>query len=70
MSTRVSAANLGQSVQDIMIQWQHTQTYWRDVKSREFEQRYLEHLPELAMRARTVIEEIDIILRKARKDCE
>lgn len=70
MSTHVSASNLGQSVQDLKIQWQHTQTYWRDIKSREFEQRYLEHLPDLVMRAKTVIEEIDIILRKARKDCE
>ena len=70
MSTQVSAANLNQSVQDIMMQWRHTQTYWRDVKSREFEHRFIEHLPDLVMKAKTVIEEIDIILRKARKDCE
>lgn len=70
MSTRVSAANLSQSVQEIMIQWRHTQTYWRDAKSREFEHRFVEPLPDLVMKAKTVIEEIDIILRKARKDCE
>lgn len=70
MSTRVSAANLSQSVQDIMIQWRHTTTYWRDAKSREFELRFVEHLPDLVMKAKTVIEEIDMILRKARKDCE
>ncbi|MEI6534451.1 MAG: hypothetical protein WCN98_03845 [Verrucomicrobiaceae bacterium] len=70
MSTRVSASNLSQALQDLMIQWQRTETYWRDVKSREFAHRYLENLPDNVVKAKAIIDEIDGILRKARKDCE
>ena len=70
MNTRASAANLAQAVKDLLVHWQETQTYWRDVKSREFEQKFLADLPHHAARAATVIEEIDGLLRKVRIDCE
>jgi hypothetical protein len=40
------------------------------VKSQEFERNYLEILPHHVARAMTVIEEIDVLLRKVRNDCE
>jgi hypothetical protein len=70
MSDKVSSSNLAQAVQDLMIDWQHTKSYWRDVKSRQFEQDYLDKLPELVTQARNIIGEIDALLRKVRTDCE
>ncbi len=70
MSTKVSASILGQSLQDLMASWQQTRTSWRDAKSLEFERSYLEKLPDNIARANAVIEELDLILRKVKTDCE
>ncbi len=70
MSSRTSAANLSQAVKDLLLEWDQTRFAWRDAKSREFEETYLQDLPHHAARAAAVIEEIDAILRKVRLDCE
>ena len=70
MSTKGSAANLVQAVKELSIEWQMTKDYWRDVKSMEFEQNYIAPLPDYMVRALGVMEELDMILRKVRKDCE
>ena len=70
MSTRVSASNLAQALKDLTVEWSETKTHWRDVKSHEFEHTYLEKLPNLATQARAVMEEMDVLLRKVRNDCE
>ncbi|NIP96830.1 MAG: hypothetical protein GWO24_26690, partial [Akkermansiaceae bacterium] len=50
--------------------WDQVKTYWNDRKSREFEKDYIESLPDDISAAVRVIEEIDKILTKARRDCE
>ena len=70
MSTKGSASNLVQAVKELSIEWQITKDYWRDVKSREFEENYIGPLPDYMIRALSVMEELDVILRKVRKDCE
>jgi hypothetical protein len=70
MSARLSAATLAQAAKDLTVEWEQTKYYWRDVKSQEFERMYLESLPHHVARAITVIEEIDLLLRKVRNDCE
>ena len=70
MNTRSSAANLVQAAKDLSLAWDQTKEAWRDVKSREFEEHYLEQLPSHIARATAVIEEIDAILRKVKADCE
>ena len=70
MNLRSSASNLTQAVKNLSVQWQQARGYWRDAKSMEFEERYLEPLPNLAARASAVIEEIDAVLRKIKADCE
>jgi len=70
MNTRSSAANLVQAAKDLAVAWDQTQEAWRDVKSREFEENYLEQLPGHIARATAVIEEIDALLRKVKADCE
>ena len=70
MSTRASASNLSRATQDLVLEWQETKTRWRDVKSREFEERFLEKLADHVSKVRPVMDEIDTLLNKVRKDCE
>ncbi len=70
MSTKGSASNLVQAVKDLSVEWQMTKDHWRDVKSAEFEAKYIAPLPDYMVRALGVMEELDVILRKVRKDCE
>ena len=70
MSARSSAANLVQAMKDIKRQWEETTSHWRDVKSLEFERKYLEDMPDHIARAVGVMQEIDELLKRVRSDCE
>ena len=70
MSTKVSASILGQGLQDLMVSWNQTRTGWRDAKAQEFERTYLEKLPDNISKANAIIEELDLVLRKVKIDCE
>ncbi len=70
MSAKVSGSNLIQAAKDLSLEWEQTRAHWHDVKSREFEQTYLADLPSHVTRAAQIIEEIDVVLRKIRSDCE
>jgi hypothetical protein len=70
MSSRVSAAPLVQAVKELSLEWDLTRSYWRDVKSQEFEKKFLKELPHHVTRAREAITELDAVLGKVRSDCE
>lgn len=70
MNTRSSASNLVQAMKELSIEWDRTKADWRDVKAREFEETYLENLPNQVSKALGVIETIDTLLSKIRSDCE
>lgn len=70
MNTQGSASQLESAWRDLAAAWQYTTDDWRDAKSQEFEKRFLEKLPGLLGGAKQAIEEIDILLRKMRHDCE
>jgi hypothetical protein len=70
MNVRGSAGNLGLAAKDLAIEWEHTQTYWRDVKSAEFEKNFLSQIPDHVSRARAAMEELDNLIKKVRSDCE
>ena len=69
MNLRESAAKLGGAAKELAAAWDETKSYWRDAKAREFSEVYLEPIPHHVARAATVIEEIEILLRKVRSDC-
>ena len=50
--------------------WDETKNYWRDAKSQEFEQRYMNELFANVDKTVTVLEKLDELLAKVRKDCE
>ena len=70
MSARASGAMLEQALKDILVEWQQCRASWNDVKAREFEHDFLEPLPTIVNQARPVNEDIDILLRKLKADCE
>ena len=55
---------------ELMLKWQETKSYWKDDKSLEFEHSYLQELFVRVDKAVTVIEKLDVLLAKIKKDCE
>jgi hypothetical protein len=55
---------------ELVLQWEQTKNYWHDAKSAEFEQRYIEELTVGVDRTVMVIEKLDELLKKVKKDCE
>ena len=70
MSLAGSKARLVGTTKQLRLQWEETKNYWKDAKCVEFEHRYLEELFLAVDRSVTVIEKLDELLEKVRKDCE
>ena len=70
MSAKESGANLVQALKELSLKWQETKGHWHDVKSQQFEREYLEELPEHVQRTMSVMQEIDVFLKKVKSDCE
>ena len=54
----------------LATRWDETKNYWKDTKSQEFEQRYMTELFASVDKTVTVLEKLDELLAKVRKDCE
>jgi len=54
----------------LATRWDETKNYWKDTKSQEFEQRYLIELFTNVDKTVTVLEKLDELLAKVKKDCE
>jgi hypothetical protein len=55
---------------ELRLQWLQTKESWDDAKSREFEQKYLQELFAAVDRSVAVMDELDKLMSKIRKDCE
>jgi hypothetical protein len=55
---------------DLKVHWLQTKEYWSDAKSQEFEHKYLEELFASVDRAVLVIDQLDKLILKIKKDCE
>lgn len=62
--------NLIQNARELSQQWHATETKWRDAKAQQFAKSYLEPLPVLVHKTSNAMDELEILLRKIRKDCE
>ena len=69
-STQGSGAQLEAAWRDLSSAWERTTDDWRDVKAQEFAKQFLDRLPGLLSGAKQAIEDIDVLLRKMRHDCE
>jgi hypothetical protein len=70
MSTKVNAALLAQAAKDLTHKWEQAKSSWQDVKSAEFEARYIDALPAQVNQAMAVMADLDAMLKKVRSDCE
>lgn len=64
------AGRLSGLTNELWMKWQQTKELWQDAKSLEFEQNYLGELRPAVDKTVDVIEQLDKLLTKIRKDCE
>jgi len=70
MSLSGSRSRLSAISKELAIRWRETKNYWRDSKSQEFEQRYMDELLARVDKTVTVIEKLDKLIEQVRRDCE
>jgi hypothetical protein len=70
MSLAGSRSRLAAVSKELDLHWQQTKSYWRDEKAQEFEHRYMEELLARVDKTVGVLEKLDEILNRVRKDCE
>ena len=64
-ATRLTALS-----KELWVQWQQTKQTWSDAKGLEFEQKYLQELMTAVDKTATVMEQLDKLMQKIKKDCE
>ncbi|MBL9133002.1 MAG: hypothetical protein JNG86_17465 [Verrucomicrobiaceae bacterium] len=62
--------NLTQTARELAEHWHATKVHWRDAKALEFEKRYLEQLPGIVTKTSAIMNELEVLLKKIKKDCE
>jgi len=70
MSMAGSKSRLVGATKELQLKWEQTKNYWRDQKSMEFEQRYLQELFAGVDKTIVIVEKLDELLKKVRHDCE
>ncbi len=55
---------------ELSVEWQQTRESWRDAKSDEFDRKYMQELFSNVDKSLVVIEQLDKVLTRIRKDCE
>jgi hypothetical protein len=70
MNLSGNKAQITGSSKELLLRWSETKNYWRDAKSREFEERYLQELMARVDKAVIMIDKLDEVLQKVHKDCD
>ena len=70
MNLSGNKSRLVASTQEVMLRWAETRNYWRDAKSQEFDERFMQELRARVDKAVTYIDKLDEILKKVQNDCE
>ncbi len=65
-----AGVRLAALTKELWLQWQATKDSWHDTKSHEFEQKYMLELFSSVEKTGTVIEQLDKVITKIKKDCE
>ena len=55
---------------ELMDEWAETKNAWHDAKSLEFEAKYMVELTAHVNRATMVLDQLEELLKKVRKECE
>jgi hypothetical protein len=70
MSVSGNGVRLATLTTQLRVKWDETKEYWLDAKSIEFEKKYLDELQQSVDRAVMIIEQLDKLVTKVRRDCE
>jgi hypothetical protein len=70
MNLGANSARLAALTKDLLLKWDETRNYWKDARSREFEQKYIEEIRARVDTAAATIEKLDELLTRVRNDCE
>jgi hypothetical protein len=70
MSLRNDGTRLQMITKELVLKWRDTTEYWQDTKAAEFEHTYIDELQSAVDTAVIVIEQLDKLISKIRKDCE
>ena len=70
MNLAGNRSRLSAITKELLFRWQETKNYWKDAKAEQFERKYLEELTVRVEKTVTVIEKLDEVLTRVRKDCE
>jgi hypothetical protein len=65
-----NASRLSGLTKDLWRHWEQTREYWQDAKSQEFEQKFLAELVASVDKTVNVIDQLDKLMTKIRRDCE
>ncbi len=65
-----SSSNLETSTRDLLLAWERAQEKWRDAKSQQFGQTFIQPVPDLVVQARDAMAQLESLLRKIKHDCE
>jgi hypothetical protein len=58
------------ATKELSLKWQQTKDSWRDAKSQEFEQKYMDELIGSVDRAVAVLDQLDKVVARIRSECE
>ena len=70
MNLSGSRSRLAALSKELHLRWVETRYSWRDSKAEEFERRFMDDLLARVEKTVTVVEKLDQLLSKVRKDCE
>lgn len=66
----MNSSVLTKTVRELLAHWERVEPLWRDIRSAQFQERYIEPLPDITRNAEVLMEELGRLLNKIRNDCE
>jgi len=70
MNLSGNRSRLSATTKELLFRWRETKNYWKDAKAEQFERKYLDELAVRVEKTVTIIEKLDEVLTRVRKDCE
>ncbi len=70
MNLSGNRSRLSAITKELSQRWRETRNYWRDARSEQFERQYMSELIIRVEKTVTMIEKLDEVLSRVRKDCE
>lgn len=70
MNLSGNKAQITGSTKELMVRWSDAKNFWRDAKTREFEEKYLQELTARVDKVITIIDKLEEVLQKVHHDCD